>query len=237
MPTATKAALEDLLRTRRLQAEEPPLRGEDRRSPVPTGIAPIDALLGGGIPRGQTSEIHGPASSGRTGLALGVVARLTRAGALAAWVDPADRLDPASAASAGADLARLLWLRGPREGAEAAGVLVDAVAALATVLGSGLFEVVVFDLAGVPAGELRRLPGTTWVRLQRAVEATKTALVLLAEGHTAQGPGGISLGLGPSGPRWSGEPGPGRLLRGLAAQAVTGRYGVRRAPLELKAWE
>jgi hypothetical protein len=237
MSTATKAALEDLLRNRRLQADDPPLRGEDRRSPVPTGVPPIDALLGGGFARGQMSEVHGPASSGRTGLALAVVARETRAGALAAWVDPADRLDPASAASAGADLERLLWLRGPREGASGGGVLVDAVAALATVLGSGLFEAVFFDLAGVPAGDVRRLPGTTWIRLQRAVETTRTALVLLAEGHTAQGPGGISLALAPSGARWSGEPGPGRLLRGLAAQAVAGRYGIRRAPLELKAWE
>src|SRR5262249_11323564 len=162
------------------------------------------ALLGGGFPRGETSEIHGPASSGRTGLALAVVARETRAGALAAWVDPADRLDPASAAAAGADLTRLLWLRGPRErasraGARAAGVLVEGVAALAPVLGSGLFEAVFFALAGVSAGDLRRLPGTTWIRLQRAVETTKTALVLLAEGHLAQGPGGISLALAPSG--------------------------------------
>jgi hypothetical protein len=234
MSTATKAALEDLLRNRRLHADDPPLRGEDRRSPVATGVTPIDALLGGGFPRGETSEIHGPASSGRTGLALAVVARETRGGALAAWVDPADRLDPASAAAAGADLTRLLWLRGPRDGTSG-GVLVDAVAALATVLGSGLFEAVFFDLAGVSAGDLRRLPGTTWIRLQRAVETTKTALVLLAEGHLAQGPGGISLALAPSGARWSGEPGPGRLLRGLAAQAVAGRYGIRRAPLELMA--
>jgi hypothetical protein len=233
MSTATKAALEDLLRNRRLQADDPPLRGEDRRSPVATGIAPIDVLLGSGFPRGEMSEIHGPASSGRTGLALAVVARETRAGALAAWVDPADRLDPASAAAAGADLARLLWLRGSRNGTSGAGVLVDAVAALATVLGSGLFEAVFFDLAGVPAGDLGRLPGTTWIRLQRAVETTKTALVLLAEGHLAQGPGGISLALAPSGARWSGEPGPGRLLRGLAAQAVVGRHRIRRAPLEL----
>jgi len=236
MPAAIKATLEDLLRARKLQADEPPLRGEDRRSPVSTGVPPIDVLLGGGFPRGQTSEVHGPASSGRTGLTLALVGRITRVGSLAAWVDPADRLDPASAAAAGADLSRLLWLRGPREGgpnAPGARALIDAVAALATLLGSGLFEAVFFDLAGIPAGEVRRLPGTTWIRLQRAVEPTKTALVLLADGHTAQGPGGVSLALSPSGPRWSGEPGPGRLLRGLAAQAVTGRYGVRRAPLEL----
>jgi hypothetical protein len=237
MAAAAKAALEDLLRARRLQADPPPLRGEERLSPLATGVSAVDALLGGGFPRGQVSEIHGPASSGRTGFALAFVGRITRAGALAAWVDPADRLDPASASAAGADLARLLWLRGPSQGGAAAAgarALADASAALAILLDSGLFEAVFFDLAGIPAGEVRRLPGTTWIRLQRGVEATKTALVLLADGHTAQGPGGVSLALSPSGPRWSGEPGPGRLLRGLAAQAVAGRFGVRRAPLELR---
>jgi len=94
-----KRALEDLLWARRLQADEPPLRGEDRRlRPLPTGIAEVDALVGGGFPRGALSEIHGPASSGRTGVLLGLLARTTRAGALAALVDPLDRLDPGSAA-------------------------------------------------------------------------------------------------------------------------------------------
>jgi len=239
MSPATKAVLVDLLRARKLQADGPPLRGEDRRrARLPTGIPPLDPLLGGGFPRGQMSEVHGPASSGRTGLALALAARITRGGALAAWVDPADRFDPASASAASADLSRLLWLRGPREGNDGglarARFLADAVAAVGTLLGSGLFEAVFFDLAGIPAGEVRRLPGTTWIRLQRAVEKTPTALVLLADVHTAHGPGGISLALTPSGPRWSGAPGPGRLLRGLAAQAAAGR--VRRAPLELQAF-
>ena len=92
----------------------PPLRGEDRRRPLSTGIGELDALLDGGFPRGQLSEIHGPASSGRTGVLLALLARTTRAGALAALVDPLDRFDPGSAAAAGIDLSRLLWLRGPR---------------------------------------------------------------------------------------------------------------------------
>jgi len=229
MPSALKLALEDLLRARRLQAEGPPLRGEDRRlSPLATGLSVIDALLGGGFPRGQVSEVHGPASSGGTGLALSLLARSTRRGALAAFVDPADRLDPASAAAV--DLTRLLWLRGDR-GPRA---LPDAVKALGTVLGSGLFEVVVFDLAGVPFQEVGRLPGATWIRLQRTIEETPTALVLLARTHVARGPGGVSLALEPAGPRWSGAPGPGRLLRSLGSQVRLGP--VRRAAFELPAF-
>jgi len=237
MSSATKSALEDLLRARRLQADAPPLRGEDRRRrPLPTGVATVDGLLGGGFPRGQLSEVHGPVSSGRTGLVFALLAHSTGRGALAAFVDPADRFDPASAAAGGADLTRLLWLRGPRgEGDEPWGKrLPEAVAATGTLAGSGLFEVVVLDLAGVDEAERRRLPGTTWLRLQRTVEDTPTALVLIAGGHVAQGPGGISLGLAPAGPRWSGPPGPGRLLAGLGAQVAAGRHGPRRADILLR---
>ena len=231
MRSATKSALEDLLRERRLAADAPPLRGEDRRlRPLPTGIAPIDALLYGGFPRGQLSEVFGPSSSGRTGLVQALLARSTQGGALAAFVDPADRLDPASAAAAGVDLARLLWLRGPRP----AKVLAEAVSAVGTLAVSGLFEVVVLDLAGVPEVERRRLPGATWIRLQRMVEDASTALVLLADGHVASGPGGLSLALAATGPRWSGPPGPGRMLSGLGAQVAAGRHSTRRADFLLR---
>src|SRR2546426_840535 len=102
MPSALKHTLEDLLRVRRLQADAPPLRGQDRRlSPLPTGVAVVDELLVGGLPRGQVSEVHGPPSAGRTGLVLALASRVTRAGALAGWVDPRDRFDPGTAAGAG----------------------------------------------------------------------------------------------------------------------------------------
>jgi hypothetical protein len=233
MSTATKAALEDLLRTRRLQREGPPLQGEDRRRlPLPAGIGTVDALLGGGFPRGQLSEVHGPASSGRTGLVLSLLARTTRGGALVALVDPADRYDPASAASAGVDLARLLWLRG----APGPHALPSAVSAVVTLAASGLFEVVVLDLADAPEYELRRLPGPTWLRLQRAVAETPTALLLIAGGHVAKGPGGASLLLPPSRLCWSGPSGPGRLLSALETEVQAGFHAPRRAAFALRAF-
>ncbi len=90
---------------------------------LPTGIAPVDALLEGGVPRGHLTEVTGEGSTGRTGLALGVVAVATRKGASCAWVDTQDAFDPESAAACGVDLERLLWLRagvntGQKEGAE-----------------------------------------------------------------------------------------------------------------------
>lgn len=230
MASALKTALEDLLRARKLQAEAPPLRGYDRwLAPFATGIAALDALLGGGFPRGRVSEVYGPSSSGRTGVVFALVARATHGGAFSAWVDPGDRLDPASAAAAGVDLARLFWLRGER----APRALASSIAATNTLLGSGLFEQVILDLAGVC--EVGRLPSATWLRLQRTVGDTKAALVLLADAHLPHGANGASLELRPVEPRWSGPPGPGRLLRGLAAEALTDRHGRRRAALELQA--
>jgi hypothetical protein len=236
-PAERKRALEGLLRTRRLQADAPPLRGEDRRlRPLTTGIGEVDALLDGGFPRGALSEIHGPASSGRTGALLALLAQTTGGGALAAFVDPLDCLDPSSAAVAGAELSRLLWLRGPRVTSEQPSpeTLADATAAVATLASSGLFDVVALDLAGA-CRERRRLPSTTWLRLQRLVEGTTTAVVLVAEEHVACGPGGAALALEPEALRWSGPPGPARLLVALAARARAGHHGLRSAAFALAA--
>lgn len=239
MPSSLKATLEGLLKRHRLQSEGPPLRGEDRRlSPLSTGIPALDGLLRGGFPRGEVSKVYGPASSGRTGLALSLVARSTQTGALAAWVDPGDRLDPSSAATLKLDLSRLLWLRG-----ESAGVSRDgrasrgakAVSAVGTLLGSGLFEIVVLDLASLPPTEIRLLPGATWLRLQRMVESHPAALLLLSSVPIAQSRSGISLSLTPLAPRWSALPGPGRLLRGLVSEARVGPYAARGAIFELQA--
>jgi hypothetical protein len=234
---STKRVLEDLLRARRLHKDAPPLRGEDRRlRPLGTGVPVIDELLAGGFPRGQLSELHGPASSGRTGLLLALVARVTRGSGLVALVDPLDRLDPVSAAATGVDLTRLLWLRGPRSDGEEPSPkgLADASAAVATLAGSGLFELVVLDLAGVGRA-LRSLPATTWLRLHRLVEETPTALVIVGDGPVACSPGGASLALEPLGPRWSGSTGPARLFRTLATRARAGRHGLRTAEIVLSA--
>lgn len=81
------------------------------RPVAPTGVAAVDALLEGGFPIGAITELAGPESSGRTSLTLSFLARVTREGRVAAWVDVSDALDPESAAAAGVDLDRLLWVR------------------------------------------------------------------------------------------------------------------------------
>src|ERR1700687_1029779 len=77
---------------------------------VSSGVPAIDALTGG-LPRGCLTEICGPASSGRTALLLSTLAAATRRGEFCVVVDASDALDPHSAAAAGVDLDRLLWVR------------------------------------------------------------------------------------------------------------------------------
>lgn len=78
---------------------------------VATGVPEVDTLLGGGVPVGAITEVVGSSCSGRTSLALAFVAALTCAGQTTAWIDVADTLDPESAAAAGVDLNRQLWVR------------------------------------------------------------------------------------------------------------------------------
>src|SRR5690349_12331920 len=114
MPLA-KADLESLLRTRHLDrtltTALSPAPVRDEALVAATGNEPLDARLDGGFPRGQLSELVGPRSSGRTSVALQLLAAATARGELVALVDALDMLDVESAAAAGVDLDRLLWIR------------------------------------------------------------------------------------------------------------------------------
>lgn len=81
------------------------------RPAAATGIGTLDETLQGGLPVGAISELVGAECSGRTSIALSFVAQMTCASKVCAWVDVSDAFDPISAAAAGIDLARLLWVR------------------------------------------------------------------------------------------------------------------------------
>ena len=123
MATAARAEIEALLRARKLDttltsthpfetsgaaAGDP----TDQQYVVATGIAALDARLGGGFARGQLSEVVGPRSSGRTAVVLSALAGAASRGELVAFIDTFDTLDPSSARACGVDLTRLLWVRG-----------------------------------------------------------------------------------------------------------------------------
>jgi hypothetical protein len=201
-----RAALEHLLRARRLDrtltttlvAPDP----RDDGAIAATDVTSLDAHLGGGFPRGQLSELVGPRSSGRSSLLLQLIAAATRRGELVALVDALDMLDVESAAAAGIDLTRLLWIRG--HVTLNAGLCRDlnqrameqAIRACALVLQAGNFGLVAFDAAEAPADAVRRLPFTTWLRLQRMVEGTQTACLLVGNEPMARSSAGLTIRLG-----------------------------------------
>src|SRR5271166_3927813 len=96
----------------KLAAVVPASRLEVRPAPemVPSGIPQLD-LLTGGFARGCLTEICGAASSGRTSVLLVALAHATQRGEVCALVDTSDTFDPASAAAAGMEMSRLLWVR------------------------------------------------------------------------------------------------------------------------------
>lgn len=86
------------------------------RPVVSTGIGPLDELIQGGMPLGAVTELVGEECSGRMSLALSFLSQVTAAGKVCAWIDASNTFNPASAASVGVDLKRLLWVRcGVRE--------------------------------------------------------------------------------------------------------------------------
>jgi recombination protein RecA len=76
---------------------------------IPSGSLTLDAALGiGGIPRGRVIEIYGPESSGKTTLALHIIANAQKAGGLVAFIDAEHALDPEYAGNLGVNLEELL---------------------------------------------------------------------------------------------------------------------------------
>ncbi len=128
---------------------------------IPTGSIALDAALGvGGLPKGRVIEIYGPESSGKTTLALHVIANAQAAGGLAAFIDAEHALDSEYAANLGVNLDELL-ISQPDYGEQALEIA-------ETLIRSGSVDVVVIDsvAALVPRTELEGDMGDAVVGLQ-----------------------------------------------------------------------
>lgn len=192
------------------------LRERTARPTVSTGITTLDTLTGG-LPRGALSEFAGPVSSGRTGAMLASLAGATQRQEICALVDASDSFNPASAATAGVNLDRLLWVRcqedstsqrqrkpwretrdrPPSRGFAFSEVLEQVLKVTDLLLQGGGFGMVVLDLGDIPAESVRRIPLTSWFRFRRAVEPTATVLLLIEQEPCAKTCASLVLRLQP----------------------------------------
>ncbi len=153
---------------------------------IPTGAIALDLALGvGGIPRGRITEIFGPESSGKTTLALHVIAQAQRMGGIAAYIDAEHAFDPVYAERLGVDLENLL-ISQPDTGEQALEIT-------ETLVRSGAVDVVVIDsvAALVPRAEIEGEMGDAHVGLQArlmsqalrkltgAISRSKTAVIFI----------------------------------------------------------
>lgn len=128
---------------------------------IPTGSLGLDMALGiGGLPRGRIIEIYGPESSGKTTLALSVIAQAQKNGGTCAFIDAEHALDPSYAKKIGVDLENLL-ISQPDAGEQALEIT-------DTLVRSGAIDVLVVDsvAALVPKAELEGEMGDSHMGLQ-----------------------------------------------------------------------
>jgi hypothetical protein len=162
---------------------------------VSSGVREIDALTGG-LPRGCLIEVCGPASSGRTSVLLAALAAATQRQEVCALVDISDAFNPHSAAAAGVNFERLLWVRCEgskqkisslqrhRDTAKNENVekpVEQALRVTDLLLQSGGFGLVMIDLGDTSLKMARRIPLASWFRFQRAVEHTATVLFVISQ--------------------------------------------------------
>lgn len=176
---------------------------------IPTGSIALDLALGvGGFPRGRIVEIYGPEASGKTTLALSVVAEAQKRGGQCAFIDAEHALDPARAEILGVDLDNLL-ISQPDTGEQALEIT-------ETLIRSGALDVIVVDsvAALVPRAELEgemgdavmglqaRLMSQALRKLTGAISKSKTILIFTNQmrqkigimfGNPETTPGGLAL--------------------------------------------
>ncbi len=128
---------------------------------VPTGSLSLDIALGvGGIPKGRIVEIYGPESSGKTTVALHMVAEVQKRGGIAGFIDAEHALDPVYAKNIGVDIDNL-YISQPDNGEQALEIT-------ETMVRSGAIDIVIVDsvAALVPKAEIEGDMGDSHVGLQ-----------------------------------------------------------------------
>ena len=164
------AASSAIIELRNLLAERFPQPLTPPNLRLATGVSAIDELLGGGLPKSAITELSSPHVSAGTALLLyALLQNAHQAGYFLALVDGRDSFDPQPLGNS--RLRNLLWVRCTKA--------LDALKAADLLLRDGNFPLVVLDLVLNVSAELRKIPQTSWYRLQRLVEAGPTAFLVL----------------------------------------------------------
>ena len=185
---------------------------------LPTGVVEIDNALGG-FPRGAITEIHGAPSSGRTSLLLSALSAATAREETCALIDCNETFDLSSAAKAGIDFKRLLWVRCQNN-------LERAFKAADLVSHAGGFGFVVLNLCDVPAKAVRRIVSSWWFRFRRVIENTPTVLLVLTPVAAVRSCASLALELKKERVVWPSAvtPGPHNPDSGVAVISAQGRH-------------
>ena len=156
-----------------------------------SGCVALDTILNGGLPRGRLTELTGATTSGKTAVLLAFLAAATQEGEVTALIDLPDALDPRTAAAAGIELKRMLWVRPPTVsvGLRCAELLLEA----------GGFGLIAIDLGALPPWQLR---APVWPRLVRAAERSDIALAVIAPHRVAGSFAALSLAIAARGTQW-----------------------------------
>lgn len=166
-------AVPTLSELRQLMAARFPSSVRREGSFVATGVAGLDDALGGGLPTSAITEIICASASSGGGLALASLLTTTRAERRrVALLDGANSFAPDELPPE--ILEHLIWVRCERTSLKTFWAAADLL------VRDAHFSVVVLDLRGVAERDLLRTPGTTWYRLQRAIEQSATAALVLS---------------------------------------------------------
>lgn len=136
-----------------------------------TGLPFLDSVIGGGLPKGAITESISPQiSAGSASLISVLLQAAHRDRYFLALIDGRDSFDPSPLGNS--CLRHLLWVRCHNA--------LETIKAADLLLRDGNFPLVIADLVLNPPDELHRIPQTNWYRLQRLVEATSTAFIVLS---------------------------------------------------------
>jgi hypothetical protein len=161
MPVSPK-----IIELRKILAERYPQQMGARSLCIPTGWAPLDTLLGGGLPKGAITQLLIPNISAGGAIVLHeIIEAMQDLSQYVALIDSIDCFEPV------ADHPLLLWIRCHN--------LLQALKATDLILRDGNLPLIILDFKENPNKELRKIPGSTWYRFQRIIEENKSTMLTI----------------------------------------------------------